>query len=78
MNKIRSFLYRRPLAFVVGVLAFFNPFLFYLSTDFHASFATVLPGIHIIVRVLAVVLAAGVLGLLFLRNLGLWPRFTAV
>lgn len=76
MDKIRAFLYRRPVAFVVGLLAFSNPFLFYLSTDFHTSFATVVPGVHILVRVLSIVSAAGILGVLFLRNLGLWPRFT--
>lgn len=76
MDKIRAFLYRRPVAYVVGVLAFFNPFLFYLSTDFHGCFDDVLPGLCPTLTALQILLAVGILGLLFVRNLGLWQGFT--
>lgn len=69
MDKLRRFLFHSPAAYVVGLFAFFNPFLFYLSTDFHASFATAVPGIDIIVRVLHSLAAAIVLPMLFAVNL---------
>ena len=76
MDKIKAFLYRRPVAFVVGLLAFANPFLFYLSYDFHTSFATAVPGIDVIIPFVQYVAAVYILAVLFLRNLGLWPQFT--
>lgn len=69
MSKLVKFLFHTPAAYVVGLFAFFNPFLFYLSTDFHASFASVVPGIDILVRILAVLAAAVVLPVLFVVNI---------
>lgn len=76
MQKIMRFLYQKWVAYAIGVMAFFNPFLFYLSTDFHTSFATAVWGIDVIVRVLGIVCAIGILGLLFVRNLRIWAQFT--
>ncbi len=76
MQSIKRFLYCRPVALVVGLMAFFNPFLFYLSTDFHGCFADVVPGTDVLIRVLQMLVAVGILGLLFVRNLGIWHSFS--
>ncbi len=68
MDKLRKILFHSPLAYFVGLFAFFNPFLFYLSTDFHASFATAVPGIDIAIRVLHALAAAIVLPMLVAVN----------
>lgn len=77
MEKLNRLLYAKPATLLIGLLSFFNPFLFYLSTDFHGCFADVVPGVDIVIRVLGILCAVWVLGVLFLRNLGLFPRFTA-
>lgn len=76
MESIKRFVYRRPVALVIGLMAFFNPFLFYLSTDFHPSFATAVWGIDYGLRIFQIVAAVCVLSLLFVRNLGICRAFT--
>lgn len=76
MEKIKRFMYKRPVALVVGLMAFFNPFLWYLSTDFHPSFATAVWGIDYGLRIFQIVAAVCVLALLFLRNLDICRQFT--
>lgn len=75
MEKLRRFLLHTPAALVVGILAFFNPFLFYLSTDFHGCFADIVPGSVVLMRVLQAICAVGILGFLFVRNLGKGERW---
>ena len=70
MERLKRFWWHTPAALAVGLCAFFNPFLFYLSTDFHGCFADVVPGIDIIIRVLQWLCAAGILSLLFVFSLG--------
>ena len=76
MEQIKRFMYKRPVALVVGLMAFFNPFLWYLSIDFHPSFATAVWGIDYGLRIFQIVAAVCILALLFVRNLGLAKGFT--
>ena len=70
MEKLKRFWWHTPAALAVGLCAFFNPFLFFLSTDFHGCFADVVPGCDIVIRVVQWLCAIGILGLLFVFNLG--------